>query len=149
MSEGKKHDQDKLRFDLILPEFEQAMAEVLTHGAEKYGDNNWKLVEGAKARYTAALKRHLNEWQRGYVYDTDSSCRVLAQVAVNAMFLDWLDRNPKLMKLKQELSDADKVLSAGIDHRVLAATTGTKQDPPCGSSVDTASESQFDPYRYE
>lgn len=149
MSEGKKHDQDKLRFDLILPEFEAAMAEVLTYGAKKYGDNNWKLVEGAKARYTAALKRHLNEWQRGYTYDTDSSCRVLAQVAVNAMFLDWFDRNPKIMKLKQELSDANKVLSASIDHRVLAATTGTKPDTPCRRQTDAASESQFDPRRYK
>lgn len=147
MSEGKKHDQDKLRFDLILPEFEQAMAEVLTHGAKEYGDNNWKLVEGAKARYTAALKRHLNDWQRGYTFDTDSSCRVLAQVAINAMFLDWFDRNPKLI-LERD-SDANKVLSAGIDHRVLAAATGTKQGPPCGGPVDTTSESQFDPHRYE
>ena len=42
MSEGRKKDADKLRFDLILPEFEEAMAHVLTHGAKEYGANNWQ-----------------------------------------------------------------------------------------------------------
>ena len=53
---GRKKDQDKLRFDLILPEFEEAMAHALTHGAKEYGANNWQKVEGAKARYTGALQ---------------------------------------------------------------------------------------------
>ena len=41
MNEGRKKDEDKLRFDLILPEFEEAMAHVLTHGAKKYEANNY------------------------------------------------------------------------------------------------------------
>ena len=144
MSEGRKKDADKLRFDLILPEFEEAMAHVLTHGAKEYGANNWQKVEGAKARYTGALQRHLNQWRKGYMYDLDSDCNNLAQIAVNAMFLYWFEHQPQLT----EIPYADKILS-GIDNRVLAAATGTKQDCETGCKVDPACESGFTTGRYE
>ena len=144
MSEGRKKDQDKLRFDLILPEFEEAMASVLTHGAKEYGANNWQKVADAKARYTGALQRHLNQYRKGYMYDLDSDCNNLAQIAVNAMFLYWFEHQPQLT----EILCANKVLS-GIDNRVLAATTGTKQDCETGREVDTTCESGFTTGRYE
>lgn len=144
MSEGRKKDEDKLRFDLILPEFEEAMAHVLTHGAKKYGANNWQKVEGAKARYTGALQRHLNQYRKGYMYDLDSDCNNLAQIAVNAMFLYWFEHQPQLT----EIPCADKILS-GIDNRVLAAATGTKQNCAASREVDTTCESGFTTGRYE
>ena len=144
MSEGRKKDADKLRFDLILPEFEEAMAHDLTHGAKKYEANNWQTVNNAKARYTGALQRHLNQYRKGYMYDLDSDCNNLAQIAVNAMFLYWFEHQPQLT----EIPYADKILS-GIDNRVLAAATGTKQDCAAGREVDTACESGFTTGRYE
>ena len=144
MNEGRKKDEDKLRFDLILPEFEEAMAHVLTHGAKEYGANNWQKVAGAKARYTGALQRHLNQYRKGYMYDLDSDCNNLAQIAVNAMFLYWFEHQPQLT----EIPSADKILS-GIDNRVLAAATGTKQDCAASGSADTACESGFTTSRYE
>ena len=164
MSEGRKKDQDKLRFDLILPEFEEAMAHVLTHGAKEYGANNWRKVEGAKARYTGALQRHLNQWRKGYMYDLDSDCNNLAQIAVNAMFLYWFEHQPCVLGIAKEdilaecavlkesidkgIQNADKILS-GIDNRVLAAATGTKQDCETGRAVDPACESGFTTGRYK
>ena len=144
MSEGRKKDEDKLRFDLILPDFEEAMAYVLTHGAKEYGANNWQKVADAKARYTGALQRHLNQYRKGYMYDLDSDCNNLAQIAVNAMFLYWFEHQPQ----QTEIPGADKVLS-GIDNRVLAAATGTKQDCEAGREVDPACESGFTTGRYE
>ena len=144
MSEGRKKDADKLRFDLILPEFEEAMAHVLTHGAKEYGANNWQKVADAKARYTGALQRHLNQYRKGYMYDLDSDCNNLAQIAVNAMFLYWFEHQPQLM----EIPCADKILS-GIDNRVLAAATGTKQDCATSREADTTCESGFTTGRYE
>ena len=144
MSEGKKHDEDKLRFDLILPEFEEAMAHVLTHGAKKYKANNWQKVADAKARYTSALQRHLNQYRKGHLYDLDSDCNNLAQIAVNAMFLYWFGHQPKLT----EILYADNILP-GIDNRVLAAATGTKQDCATSREVDTTRGSQIDPRRYK
>ena len=164
MSEGRKKDADKLRFDLILPEFEEAMAHVLTHGAKEYGANNWQKVDDAKARYTGALQRHLNQWRKGYMYDLDSDCNNLAQIAVNAMFLYWFEHQPQPAfmgrdqllveraaleaSLDKGIQNADKVLS-GIDNRVLAAATGTKQDCATGCEADTACESGFTTSRYK
>ena len=145
MSEGRKKDEDKLRFDLILPEFEEAMAHVLTHGAKEYGANNWQKVADAKARYTGALQRHLNQYRKGYIYDLDSDCNNLAQIAVNAMFLYWFEIFPYVLK---EMTSADKILS-GIDNRVLAAATGTKQDCATSGSTDATCESGFTTGRYE
>ena len=164
MSEGRKKDADKLRFDLILPEFEEAMAHVLTHGAKEYGAGDWQKVADAKARYTGALQRHLNQWRKGYMYDFDSDCNNLAQIAVNAMFLYWFEHQPRSLGIAKEgilaecavlkesidkgIQNADKVLS-GIDNRVLAAATGTKQDCATSGSTDAACESGFTTGRYE
>ena len=144
MSEGRKKDEDKLRFDLILPEFEEAMAHVLTHGAKKYEANNWQKVADAKARYTGALQRHLNQYRKGYMYDLDSDCNNLAQIAVNAMFLYWFEHQPQLT----EILCADNILP-GIDNRVLAAATGTKQNRETSREADTTCESGFTTGRYE
>ena len=164
MSEGRKKDQDKLRFDLILPEFEEAMAHVLTHGAKEYGANNWQKVEGAKARYTGALQRHLNQWRKGYMYDLDSDCNNLAQIAVNAMFLYWFDHQPCPLDIAKEAILADcavlkesidkgiqnaNIVLSGIDNRVLAAATGTKQDCATSRAADTTCESGFTTSRYK
>lgn len=84
---GLKYDVGKTRFDLLDPVFIKAMAEVMTYGAAKYAPNNWQNVEDFTPRYTAALYRHLNKWHQGYSRDDESGLPLLAQVAVNAMFL--------------------------------------------------------------
>lgn len=68
MTEGKKFDDDKPRYDLIPPEIEEAIAKVLTVGAAKYGSRNWEL--GMRwGRVYAALRRHTAAWWSGE--DTD------------------------------------------------------------------------------
>lgn len=45
MTEGKKFDEEKDRYDLVPPEIEEAIAKVLTFGAAKYGleaRNEWQ-----------------------------------------------------------------------------------------------------------
>lgn len=58
MEEGRKLDNDKLRYDLYPVDAYRGCTAVLTFGAKKYAPNNWKLVT-PKARYYAALMRHL------------------------------------------------------------------------------------------
>ncbi len=60
-SEGTKHDEGKLRMELIPPEALEALARVLTFGAQKYDDRNWEKGIQWSRVYGAAL-RHLNEW---------------------------------------------------------------------------------------
>ena len=88
---GEKNDDGKTRFDLLLPEFEEAIANVLTLGAEKYGANNWPLVENARERYYAALRRHISAWRKGEIDDEESGKPHLAHAACNLMFLMYFD----------------------------------------------------------
>lgn len=90
---GTKFDDGKLRYDLLDHVFEKAMARVVTDGAAVHGDNNWQQLKDAKARYYAALRRHLDAWLDGEVIDPKHGTPHMAHVAVNAMFLDWFDRS--------------------------------------------------------
>jgi hypothetical protein len=69
--EGIKHDEDKLRFDLIPIETLDGVAEVFTFGAKKYKENNWKLVSPKERFYSAAL-RHIFKHQQGEILDKES-----------------------------------------------------------------------------
>ena len=71
MSGGIKHDAGKLRLDLLTPEMHRALGEVLTHGADKYGDRNWEQGIAADRLYAAA-QRHLLAHGEVQVFDPES-----------------------------------------------------------------------------
>lgn len=82
-----KYDQDKPRMELLpLPALE-AIAKVMTFGANKYADNGWKSLPDAERRYTGALLRHLTAIEKGEDVDPDSGLPHIYHVACNAMFL--------------------------------------------------------------
>lgn len=82
---GKKYDTGKLRYDLVKPEMLEAIAEVMTYGANKYGDNNWQGVE--TDRYYAALMRHLQAWRKGELVDEESGLHHLKHALCNIAFI--------------------------------------------------------------
>ena len=87
---GKKFDQGKTRWELVHWKAAEEEAEVLTHGAKKYDDNNWIKVlqgEGGKARYFAAALRHIFAWWRGETHDPESGLHHLANARCCLMFL--------------------------------------------------------------
>ena len=92
MIESKKHDQGKLRYDLLPPELTEAVVEVLTYGANKYADNGWQNLDDFENRYYAALQRHLQAWRKGETHDEESKLPHLAHVATNSLFLLWNDQ---------------------------------------------------------
>ena len=74
------------RYDLIPPEFEEALADVYGRGARKYDDRNWE--KGYKwGLSVAALRRHLTAWLRGESLDHETGAHHLAQVAWHAATL--------------------------------------------------------------
>lgn len=87
MEKGIKLDKEKIRFDLVLPEFEEAVAKVLTFGAKKYEPDSWKKIENPVNRYYAALRRHLCAWRKGNKTDKESKLPHLYHAAANIMFL--------------------------------------------------------------
>lgn len=87
-----KADGGKLRMDLIPPEALEALAEVLTYGAEKYDDNQWQNVE--PERYEAALLRHYAAYKRDpHGRDKESGIKHIRHLLCNAMFLMYLEDN--------------------------------------------------------
>jgi hypothetical protein len=59
-----KDDSAKARYDLIPPHALDALVRILTFGARKYAANNWRHVDGRRARYFAAAMRHMWAWWR-------------------------------------------------------------------------------------
>lgn len=84
---GRKDDQGKPRYDLIPPEALHQVVLVLTSGANRYGDDNWRHVTGLRRRYFAAAMRHLWAWWRGEDTDPDSGLSHLAHAACCVLFL--------------------------------------------------------------
>lgn len=93
MSEGRKADAGKRRFDLIPFEALDVLADVLTFGAGKYAPNNWQLVPDGRARYYAALMRHLQAWRGGEAVDPESGLPHLGHALCCMVFLVWLERS--------------------------------------------------------
>lgn len=86
---GVKNDGGKVRPTLLvksMPKAVKEVMEVLQHGADKYGADNWKLVENE--RYDDALLRHLLlGYFSGERKDPDSGKSHLAHVACCVLFL--------------------------------------------------------------
>ena len=88
-SAGKKFDEGKLRYDLIPAIGLNELAKVVTFGATKYGDNNWKLLDDPENRFYAALERHTQAWRMGETIDAESGLHHSSHAATNALFLVW------------------------------------------------------------
>lgn len=83
---GVKFDQLKARYDLIPPEIEEAIAQVLSFGAAKYGDRNWE--KGMNwGRVYAAMRRHMGAWWGGEDTDPESGMPHLWHAACCIAFL--------------------------------------------------------------
>lgn len=89
--EGVKHDDGKLRFDLLSPHANAGLAAVLTYGAAKYADRNWE--QGLDfGRVYAALQRHLNAWWAGEETDPESELPHLDHAACCIHFLSHFQK---------------------------------------------------------
>lgn len=69
--EGRKFDEGKVRIELFPPEALVAISDILTFGAQKYGDHNW--AAGMKwSRVFGALMRHMWAWWAGEKADAET-----------------------------------------------------------------------------
>lgn len=87
-AEGFKHDNGKVRFDLVDPDALTGMAKVLTHPIQsgKYPDRNWE--KGMSyGRLFASVMRHLWAWWRGEDNDPESGLSHLDHAACCIHFL--------------------------------------------------------------
>jgi hypothetical protein len=91
MPEGKKFDQGKPDWSLLPWGELEEVVKVLTAGKEKYGANNWQMVDSAHDRYFSAAMRHLTAWKIQGEKDPESGFSHLAHAVCNLLFLMWFD----------------------------------------------------------
>ena len=85
--EGRKDDSYKLRYDLVPPGALAQITDVLTFGANKYADENWRKVADPERRYIAAAMRHIEAYRAGDITDPESGRHHLAHAACCLMFI--------------------------------------------------------------
>tara|TARA_R110000764_G_scaffold35204_2_gene78733 strand:+ start:12945 stop:13280 length:336 start_codon:yes stop_codon:yes gene_type:complete len=79
----------KLPLQLLPPIFNAETAKVLAHGAEKYGEWNWREKGIKTMTYVGAIRRHLDAYLDGEDLDPESGLRHLAHIAASvAVLLD-------------------------------------------------------------
>lgn len=104
LENGTKYDQEKPRMELLDAEWLEEVAWVMTDGAKKYNDNNWR---GGLAitRLLGAALRHLFAVLRGEDNDPETGRSHLAHLSCCAQFAYWT------LKHKSELDDRYKTKS--------------------------------------
>ena len=90
--EGVKYDQDKPRWELLPLSPTEEIVKVLTYGANKYDDDNWKKLKNLRDRYFAALMRHTVAYRQGEAYDPESGLHHLAHACCSLLFIMEFDR---------------------------------------------------------
>lgn len=99
-----KNDDGKPRMTLVPPRALLAVAECMTHGAEKYPGNDFTQVENAYQRYDDAARRHMNAADRGELVDPDSELLHLAHAASNLL----MQLEVLLLKLEQHGQEVEE-----------------------------------------
>lgn len=124
MSEARRYNKDKIRYELISTVGLERLAEVYTKGAEKYtlrnekgdiiddGSNNWRKGQDWMG-VIASVQRHIEAWKKGEDFDPDLGTRHLANAAWGLFaLLDFEKYHPdKDNRLHSYLSDK----KVGID----------------------------------
>jgi hypothetical protein len=107
----------KVRMDLVPPEITLMIGRVLTHGAEKYGENNWQHVQ--KERYIAAAYRHLLSYQTGEYLDDDSGLPHLAHAITSLAFVLWQE-----MRSDERIEESPESKTASAESLKFAGSLG-------------------------
>ena len=121
MSQGLKHDNGKLRWDLLPLPLIEKVVEVYTFGAQKYEDNSWQNLENGRERYYAALLRHLCAWRKGEVIDEDSKLSSMAHVAWNAIALMHFESIEHPKEIIEHQNDDNREWKFSIGEKVYLA----------------------------
>lgn len=83
---GIKFDQEKVQLELLPVRALEDIARVLTFGAEKYSEENWR--EGfTYKRIIGSTLRHIYAWVRGENTDPETGISHLSHAACNLLFL--------------------------------------------------------------
>ena len=92
---GMRRDtqDNKPRFNLVYFPLLKRWAELMTRGAEKYGENNWQLANSEEEleRFKESALRHMYQFLQGEI-DEDHAAAVLFNVAAIVYLKDKLEQ---------------------------------------------------------
>lgn len=93
---GTKNDQGKVRMELISPIALEELAKVLTFGANKYHEHDWR--KGLEwSRVYGAIQRHLQQWQQCVDNDPETGLSHLSHAMCGLHFLlEYRTTHPEL-----------------------------------------------------
>lgn len=86
MTEGVKYDGEKPKMHLLPPKAIIEVAKVLTFGANKYDEENWKKLEDLQSRYTSGALRHIFAHMDGEDLDSESNVSHVAHAICCLLF---------------------------------------------------------------
>tara|TARA_B110000503_G_C7107941_1_gene396742 strand:+ start:1125 stop:1580 length:456 start_codon:yes stop_codon:yes gene_type:complete len=86
MSEGKKFDSEKPKMYLLPPKATVEVAKVLTFGAAKYDEENWRKLDNLQNRYTGGALRHIFAHMDGEDIDPETGYSHLAHAMCCLLF---------------------------------------------------------------
>ena len=84
--EGMKFDTIKPRTYLLPPKALLEVSKVLTIGAEKYDEENWRKLDNLQNRYTGAALRHLFAHMDNEILDPETNLSHLAHAICCLLF---------------------------------------------------------------
>ena len=84
--EGKKFDSSKPKMYLLPPKALIEVSKVLTFGAEKYDEENWRHLDNLQNRYTGGALRHLFAHMDGELNDPETNYSHLAHAICCLLF---------------------------------------------------------------
>jgi hypothetical protein len=135
---GVKHDQNKIRWDLVPYDAVNEIAKVLTFGAAKYEARNWE--KGMNwSRAFGALQRHLTRWFHGQDKDKETKLTHLANAGCCIFFLlawelrqvgvdDRPKLDPKLLEHMDNMDFMESVFEMLKQAQQTSETEKTKED---------------------
>jgi hypothetical protein len=86
MIEGRKFDSEKPKMYLLPPKALIEVSKVLTFGAEKYDEENWRKLDNLQNRYTGGALRHLFAHMDGELNDPETNYSHLAHAICCLLF---------------------------------------------------------------
>ena len=90
--EGGKREHFYPRYELIESELIERIAKVMTQGAVKYGEYNWRKFDAEQVKdIPRHAFKHIVDYMKG-----DQSEDHLANAACNIMMAMWFEENSKL-----------------------------------------------------
>ena len=86
MTQGRKFDGEKPKMYLLPPKATIEVSKVLTFGAEKYDEENWRHLDNLQNRYTGGALRHLFAHMDGELNDPETNYSHLAHAICCLLF---------------------------------------------------------------